>query len=134
MSAPNGVRRIKFLSRLIGLLGLSMVAACSARTFQLQPPSDVLVSWTANKETAVNRVGGGYRVYHSKTKGFDVASAEVTEVPYVSGDWAPTSVVLKQLSPGTYYIKVVAYSSMMLPDGSSNSVSPASPEILLSVP
>lgn len=69
----------------------------------------VQVSWSANREAAVNRAGGGYKVYYSTTPGFDIATASVVDVPYASGATAPISTTLT-LASGTYYVKVVAYS------------------------
>ncbi|MFP4611187.1 MAG: hypothetical protein ACLFQT_09210 [Thiohalophilus sp.] len=81
--------------------------------------STVAVSWDANRESGVNSSGGGYRVYHSTTSGFDIGSADFVDVPYVSGSSAPTSTELT-LSSGTHYIKVVAYSALN-PSGSAPS-------------
>lgn len=86
----------------------------------------VLVSWTPNREVAVNRTGGGYRVYSSRTAGASLGSASVQDVPYTSGATAPTSTVLL-LPTGNNYIRVVAYSALN-PSGSA-----ASTEITLSV-
>lgn len=83
-------------------------------------PSSVLVSWTANRETAVNGPGGGYKVYSSTTAGFNIASANVIDVPYAAGAAAaPTSTTLSLLT-GTHYIKVIAYSTLN-PAGSAPS-------------
>jgi len=67
------------------------------------------VSWSTNRELSVNSPGGGYRVYYSTTPGFDISTANIVDVPYVSGPTAPTSIVIL-LSSGTYYFKVVGYS------------------------
>lgn len=69
----------------------------------------VSVSWSTNRELLVNSPGGGYRVYYSTTPGFDISTANIVDVPYVSGPTAPTSIVIL-LSSGTYYFKVVGYS------------------------
>ena len=69
---------------------------------------NVTISWTANRDTTVNTVGGGYVVYYSSTQGFDTSSAGNVDVPYVSGSLAPTSTIIK-LNSGTWYIKVEAY-------------------------
>lgn len=81
---------------------------------------EVEISWTANRETAVNAPGGGYRVYYASTAQFDIASAKVIDVPYRTGGSAPTSTVVT-FAPGTHYIKVLAYSAMN-PAGSAPSV------------
>ena len=86
----------------------------------------VLVSWTPNREVAVNRTGGGYRVYASRTAGTSLESASVQDVPYTAGATAPTSAVLL-LPTGNNYIRVVAYSALN-PSGSA-----ASGEITLNV-
>ncbi len=70
------------------------------------------VSWTANREKAVNSLGGGYRVYYGQTSGFSIATAQFINVPYVSGGVAPTSVAIKNFFPGKYYFKIVAYSTL----------------------
>lgn len=80
---------------------------------------DVEITWTANRETAVNAPGGGYRVYYADTSGFDIAGATVVDVPYQGAPSAPTSTVLN-LPSGAHYIKVTAYSALN-PAGSSPS-------------
>ena len=74
-------------------------------------PSITVLSWDANREFSVNSPGGGYRVYYSTNPGFDISTANIVDVPFVSGPAAPTSIVIP-LSSGTYYIKVVAYSTL----------------------
>jgi hypothetical protein len=74
-------------------------------------PPVVVVSWTANHEAAVNRSGGGYRLYYSTAPGFALDSATLVDLPYAAGPTAPTSTTLT-LDPGVYYFKVVAYSSL----------------------
>lgn len=71
----------------------------------------ITVSWDANREFSVNSPGGGYRVYYSTNPGFDISTANIVDVPFVSGPAAPTSIVIPLFS-GTYYIKVVAYSTL----------------------
>jgi hypothetical protein len=71
--------------------------------------ASVQVSWAANREKGVNAPGGGYKVYYSSVSGFDIATAAVVDVPYISGPAAPTSAAIN-LSSGTYYFKVVGYS------------------------
>lgn len=97
--------------------------------------ASVLISWDRNPETAVNRAGGGYKVYYSSNSGFNPGDFGVTEidVPYVSGASAPTSVLIS-LSSGTYYIKIAAYSALNAPDTTGGSVSKVTPQILLTVP
>ncbi|MGZ3694575.1 MAG: hypothetical protein ACXWQO_10370, partial [Bdellovibrionota bacterium] len=87
---------------------------------------NVVISWTANRETAVNTTGGGYNVYYSTANGFTVPGGTAVNVPYVSGSSAPTS-TLVQLIPGTYYVRVAAYSTL-------NTLSGASTQLTITVP
>lgn len=95
----------------------------------------VNIAWNANRETAINAVGGGYKVYYSTTSGFDITDAgvSVVDVPFVAPPAAPTSISL-QLSSGQYYFRVVAYSALTPPWGSSGSTSAPSAQISLVVP
>jgi hypothetical protein len=96
---------------------------------------NVRISWNENPETAVNRSGGGYRVYYSANSGFDPGDSGVAEidVPWTSGASTPTTVVVT-LSPGIYYIRIAAYSLLNPPGSSGGSSSAASPQFTLSAP
>ena len=98
---------------------------------------DIKISWNENPETAVNRSGGGYKVYYSANSGFDPGDSGVTEidVPWTTppGEPAPPSVVTP-LSPGIYYIRIAAYSSLNPPGSSGGSTSSASPQFTLNAP
>lgn len=110
-------------------------SSCSSRESANAPATSdamnidgpISVSWTANRERAVNAPGGGYRVYYATVAGFNVANAAFVDVPYVSGANAPTATALP-LFAGTYFIKVVAYSALN-PGGSAPSA-----EIAVTVP
>ncbi|HEX7043643.1 MAG TPA: hypothetical protein VF203_03420 [Burkholderiales bacterium] len=96
----------------------------------------VEVSWDPNRESGVNRAGGGYRVYHGTTPGFSLGGARFVDVPYAGGETTPTRALLA-LAPGTHYIKVVAYSALN-PAGSAPSAEvaitvPAAPEVFVRV-
>lgn len=95
----------------------------------------VEVSWVANRETAVNSNGGGYKVYFSNRSGFNLFDNDVSEVdvPYASPPLTPTSVRI-QLQSGQYYFRVLAYSALNAPWGASGSISMPSKEIMLIVP
>ncbi len=109
------------------LLGWTLIlAACGGGGTNVQ------VSWAANHEAAVNKAGGGYRVYYSKSPGFDVGGANSVNVPYQSGAATPTSAKLN-LSSGTYYIKVVAFSALVGPGGAPSTSAPSA-EVSLVVP
>lgn len=101
------------------------------------PPTvkTVNVSWTANRETAVNTTGGGYKVYYSTTSGFDITDAgvSVVDVPFVAQPTAPTSISI-DLPSGQYYFRVAAYSALTPPWGSGSSTSAPSAQISLVVP
>ena len=79
----------------------------SAATTVTVSPGAVLIRWQPNRESAVNRAGGGYRVYRGGTSAFDPATDTVLDVPHP----APPQAVLN-LTPGTYYIRVTAYSDL----------------------
>lgn len=96
--------------------------------------STVQISWNANPETAVNQSGGGYKVYYSSNSGFNISDGGVTEidVPYSSGATAPTLTQV-QFLPGTYYIRIIAYSVLNAPGTSGGSTSTATPQTILIV-
>lgn len=108
------------------LVALIALSGCGGDASGSATPAVVQVTWTANREAAVNSAGGGYRVYHSSMAGFDIAAAKVLDLPFVSGS-APTSTKLT-LPSGTHYIRVVAYSALN-PGGSA-----ASAEVAVTVP
>jgi len=114
----------------VGSSGFSNEASATTAT-----DASILVSWDGNPETAVNRSGGGYKVYYSSNSGFDPGDSGVTEidVPYSSGVSAPTSVLIS-LSLGTYYIRIAAYSALNAPGTSGGSISTATPQITLTAP
>lgn len=112
---------MKFKLFLVALFGSLWIAGCGgggsdgaaappAAGPPPPPPPNVQISWTANRETAVNSPGGGYKVYYGSTAGFTVPSSNVVDVPFVSGT-APTSANLT-LTSGRHYFKVVAYSTL----------------------
>ena len=91
------------------------------------------VRWDANHETAVNSPGGGYRIFFSKDSNADLANCRTVDVPYVSGPLAPTTGVMDHISPGTYYVRVVAYSAMSPPGGTGGSASTPSAMAVITV-
>ncbi len=92
------------------------------------------ISWNANREVAVNRAGGGYRVYYSTTSGFALSAGTMTDVPFVSGSQAPTSLSITGVKAGKYYVKIVAYSTLNAPGVTTGSVSAESLETPITVP
>ncbi len=105
------------------LLLLGVLSACGSSSSI--PTRSVTIAWDANRESGVNRAGGGYRV--------TVGGAAPVDVPYVSGDRAPTSLVVK-LAPGTYAVTVVAYAALDARGGTTGSVSAPSDPFTLTVP
>lgn len=63
----------------------------------------VNISWTANREAEVNKLGGGYVVA--------ISGQTPITVPYVSGPTAPTSTSTTLMS-GSYSVTVTAYSAL----------------------
>jgi hypothetical protein len=105
----------------------------TSQTDSSQSKVSFQVSWTANRESAVNREGGGYRVYYSTQSNFDLSQTTYVDVPYVSGSSAPTSATVSGLDPGTYHIKVVAYSALDA-GGASTHLSNPSTDVSISLP
>lgn len=106
----------------------------STVTVTVTPFFTVQISWNSNPETTVNQSGGGYKVYYSSNSGFNISDGGVTEidVPYSSGATAPTSTQV-QLLPGTYYIRIIAYSVLNAPGTSGGNTSTATPQTTLIV-
>jgi hypothetical protein len=119
----------QFLNRIVLLLATLVLASCGgggSDSPPLAPPTltTVNVSWDANREAAVNDFGGGYKAYYSITQGFNINDAGVTEVdvPFTAPPSAPTNITL-QLNSGRYYFRVVAYSALNPPGGSTSAPS-----------
>lgn len=98
-----------FLSACGGGGGGGGAAAANSHTVDL--------SWTANRESAVNKAGGGYIV--------TIIGQTPITVPYVSGATAPTTTSVTLMS-GSYSVTVKAYSALNPPGGSAGSTSAAS--------
>ena len=95
--------------------------------------SNVNVSWTANKEKAVNTTGGGYVIAYSQNPDASYSQADKVNVPYVSGPTAPVAATIN-IPPGTFYIKIYAYSLLNPPGSSAGSLSLASDASVITVP
>lgn len=95
----------------------------------------ISVSWAANREKDVNSSGGGYKVFYSVTAGVNTTTNPYyIDVPYVSGAAAPVTATIPNLSAGTYYIRVVAYSSYNPLGTSGGNRSAASSEVSITIP
>ena len=114
--------------------GVAMAAPLSW-DFTTIGTSVVRVSWAANRETAVNTTGGGYRVHYAPFSGFTPGAGGTftQDVPYVSGSSAPVSVDLS-LSNGTWFFKIEAYSSLNRPGSTGGSSSQPSSQVSVVVP
>jgi hypothetical protein len=95
--------------------------------------TNVNVSWTANLEKAVNTTGGGYVVAYSKNPSAGYSEADKVTVPYISGPTAPVSATIN-IPPGTYYIKIYAFSALNPPNTIAGSLSGASVASIITVP
>lgn len=126
------------LKNLIYLFILVLVTACGGGGGSAPiTVSEVNISWNKNLEAAVNRNGGGYKVYYSLNSGFTTDDAGVVEidVPYISGDLSPTSAQIKPLpASGTYYLRIAAYSALNNPELSGGSISAATTQTTFLVP
>lgn len=76
----------------------------------------VNISWTANREAAVNSAGGGYTVSISNATN----AQSPINVPYVSGPAAPATIATTLMS-GSYSVTVTAYSALNPTNGSMGS-------------
>lgn len=123
-----------FYSNSSNVIGASACSAALASYNYLGPAPSVQVSWTANREKAVNKSGGGYRVYYSRTNGFDPATASYYDVPYVTGPTTPVARIFSNLLIGTTYFKVSAYSNLNAPGSTSGSMSEASTQFSITLP
>ena len=89
------------------LLGSSILIACGGGGGGSAPPPtptahQVTISWAANRETAVNSAGGGYKVA--------ITGQPVKDVPYLSGASTATNTTVTLMS-GSYTATVTAYSA-----------------------
>ena len=116
------------LLNLIGLLAAISLSSCQIKKISVgsaalqSGPSttptfkgtgvsrDIVVNWSPNRESTVNMSGGGYKVYYGTTSGFSLSTAQMVQVPYVSGDATPTTAKLLKVPSGIYSIVVLAYS------------------------
>ncbi len=122
-----------FYSYSTNVIGSSACSSMLGSYTYSGPPPTVAVSWIANRETAVNSLGGGYRVYYSRTNNFDITTASFVNVPFVSGT-APTTVNFNTLMAGITYFKVQAYSALNAPNLTTGSQSAASTQFSVNIP
>jgi hypothetical protein len=77
-------------------------------------PGPPRLTWTANRERGVNSPGGGYLL--------DISGRGTIDLPYVSGDLAPTSLTTT-LPAGNYTVTLRAYAALDESGGTSGTVS-----------
>ncbi len=104
------------------------LSACGGGGGGSSPPArSVALTWDANRESGVNRAGGGYQVA--------ISGQTTVDVPWTSGSTAPTSVTVS-LQPGSYTVTVSAYAALDSQGGvtGSGSVSAPSQSLTVNVP
>lgn len=104
-----------------------MVAACGGGGGSAPPVTShsVTLSWQANRDSGVNRAGGGYEV--------SISGQPAILVPYTSGPAAPTSKMVT-LTTGTYTATVRAFAALDAQGGNTGSVSAPSAVLTVNVP
>lgn len=106
------------------LAALAALAACSGGGDPAPSERLVELSWTPNRERGVNAPGGGYLVE---------IGGSTLDVPYVSGDLAPTFVTTT-LWTGRHTVTVRAYAALDAAGGTGGSVSAPSQALVVDVP
>jgi len=85
----------------------------------------VTLDWQANRESGVNRAGGGYQV--------SISGQPTIIVPYTVGATAPTSTMVS-LDTGRYTVTVRAFAALDPQGGNAGNLSAASQVLFLVVP
>jgi hypothetical protein len=89
------------------------------------PPVSVTIAWDPNRESGVNRAGGGYQV--------SISGQPTKDVPYTSGLTAPTSTNVS-LQRGSYTVTVRAYAALDPQGGNTGNLSANSQVLTVNVP
>jgi hypothetical protein len=117
--------------RAASMVPVLLVAGCGGGGGSAPPPPQpptqhsVTLSWQANRDSGVNRAGGGYQV--------SISGQPMIIVPYTSGPAAPTSTQVT-LMTGTYTVTVRAFAALDSQGGNSGSVSAPSQVLTVNVP
>jgi hypothetical protein len=85
----------------------------------------VTLVWQPNRESGVNRAGGGYQV--------SISGQPTITVPYTSGPNAPTSTTVS-LNTGNYTVTVRAFAALDPQGGNASSISAPSAPLTVNVP
>jgi hypothetical protein len=133
-SSALSVGTHSFYTNSSNIVGSSACSTVRATYNYLGPTPSVQISWSANREKGVNQVGGGYRIYYSRTSSVSIATASYYDVPYVSGATAPVTKTISNLLLGTTYFKVAAYSNLNAPGSVTGSTSAGSTEFFVTLP
>ena len=106
-----------------------LIAGCGGGGVSAPPPPvtthSVALSWLPNRDSGVNRAGGGYQV--------SISGQPAIIVPYASGPAAPTSTTVT-LTTGTYTVTVRAFAALDAQGGNSGSLSAPSTVLNVIVP
>jgi len=94
----------------------------------IPPPTShsVTLSWAPNRETEVNKAGGGYTVA--------ISGQPPLDVPYVAASGITPTTVTTTLMSGNYLVTVTAYSALNAPGSTTGSKSAPSAAFSFSVP
>ena len=111
-------------ARLLAAAAVLALSACGG-SGSAGPARSVDLAWEANRESGVNRAGGGYQV--------SVGDLPTIDVPYASGPAAPTSTTVL-LPPGSHTVTVRAYAALDSRGGNAGSVSAPSEPLTVNVP
>jgi len=105
------------------------LSACGGGGGDSPPPPEtthsVTLAWQPNRESGVNRAGGGYEV--------SISGQPTIVVPYTAGPAAPTSTVVS-LNTGNYTVTVRAFAALDPQGGNTGSRSVPSQPLTVNVP
>jgi len=105
------------------------LAACGGGGAESSSPPvtthSVALAWEPNRESGVNRAGGGYQV--------SVSGQPMIIVPYTAGPAAPTTTTVS-LKTGSYTVAVRAFAALDPQGGDTGSLSAPSQPLTLIVP
>jgi hypothetical protein len=105
------------------------LSACGGGGGESPPPPvtthSVTLAWQQNRESGVNRAGGGYEV--------SISGQPTIIVPYNAGPAAPTSTIVL-LNSGSYTVTVRAFAALDPQGGNTGSLSAPSQPLTVNVP